>query len=142
MPVSADVVQISARAAEVCGAEGAQKVAFQQAAVETIRRGYDRFVILGAQESATTEVVGVTPVIANTYGNATANTFGSTTYASGSATTTFTGGQPISVTRHREGLTVKMFREGDPAGVNALSARVELGPEWQEKVKASQLTCF
>ena len=88
MPVAADTVQISTRAAEVCGAEGAQRVAFLQAAVETIRRGYDRFVILGAQESASTEVVGMTPVVANTYGDATANTFGNTTYASGTATTT------------------------------------------------------
>mgnify|MGYP003694576267 CR=1 FL=1 len=44
------------------------------------------------------------------------------------------------------GLIVKMFKEGDPKGANAISARATLGPKWQEKRSKSKrrddlLTC-
>jgi hypothetical protein len=51
-------------------------------------------------------------------------------------------GQPIIAGSHRQGLAVKMFKKGDPAGKNALSARAELGPKWVEYVKSETVTCF
>jgi len=33
---------------------------------------------------------------------------------------------------HDQGLIVKMFKDGDPKGANAISARATLGPKWQE----------
>jgi hypothetical protein len=142
IPLAQDTVQISSRAAPVCGAEGAQKVAFRQASVETIRRGYDRFLIIGGQYRNDVGVVGYTPVMAQTTGYATATGYGNTATAYGSATTTYSGGQPIIAGSHRQGLVVKMFRDNDPAGKNALSARAELGPKWAELVKSETITCF
>ncbi len=142
MPLSNDTVQITSRAAPVCGAGGAQKVAVRQASVETIRRGYDRFIITDAAASSDVGVVGYAPVIAHTTGYATATGYGNTATAYGNATTTYSGGQPIIAGSHRQGLIVKMFRDGDPAGKNALSARGELGPKWAELVKSESVTCF
>lgn len=142
MPVSKDTVVISSRAAPICGAQGAQKVAFRQAAVETIRRGYDRFLIVGGQYQNNVGVVGYTPVVAHTTSMATATGYGNMATAHGTATTTYSGGQPIIAGSHRQGLAVKMFHEGDPAGSNALSARAELGPEWAEYVESETVTCF
>ena len=43
---------------------------------------------------------------------------------------------------HNQGLVGKMFREGDPAGDNALSARETLGPSWQDAVNNNRWTCL
>jgi hypothetical protein len=139
MPISQDTVMITSRAAPMCGPEGAQRVAVKQASVETIRRGYDRFVIMDAATRSDVGVVGYTPVTAYTTGSATATGYGT---AYGSSTTTITGGQPIIAGSHRQGLLVKMFKDGDPAGGNALSARAELGPKWQQVVQEDTVTCF
>jgi hypothetical protein len=117
-------------------------VAVKQAAVETIRRGYDRFLIVGGQYQNDVRVVGHTPVIAHTTGQATATGFGNFATAQGSATTTYSGGQPIVGGSHNQGLVVKMFRDGDPAGSNAVSARSTLGPEWKSISERTTLTCL
>lgn len=135
MPLSQDTVMITSRAAPACGPEGAQKVAIRQASVETIKRGYDRFLIVDAAARSDVGVVGYTPVTAHTTGYATATGYGS-------STTTYSGGDPIISGSHRQGLIVKMFRDADPAGRNALSARTELGPKWQEAVQQDAVTCF
>jgi hypothetical protein len=142
MPISADTVQITSRAAPACGAEGAQKVAIRQASVETIKRGFDRFVILDAAARSDVGVVGYTPVTAYTTGSATATGYGNMATAYGNSTTTYSGGQPIIAGSHRQGLIVKMFKDGDPAGSNALAARAELGSKWQEVVQNDTVTCF
>lgn len=158
MPLAQDTVQITSTAALACGKSGAQKVAFQRAAAETIRRGYDRFVIVGGEAQSDIRVVGYTPTTANTTASATAYTTGSatataygrnvniygnsTTNAYGNARTTISGGQPIYGGSHGQGLLVKMFRDGDPAGANALDARQTLGPDWQEAVNKNKWTCF
>lgn len=134
IPVAQDTVVISSQAAPVCGSGGAQKVAFRQAAVETIRRGYDKFLIIGGQYRNDVGVVGHTPVMAHTTGSVYGGNL--------NATTTYSGGEPIIAGSHRQGLAVKMFKDGDPAGGNALSARSELGPKWAELVKSDTVTCF
>ncbi len=142
MPLAQDTVQISSRAAPVCGGAGAEKVAFQRAAVETIRRGYDRFVIVGGQAQTETRVLGYTPTTAYTTGQATATRFGNTATAYGSSTTTVTGGVPITANAHGQDLIVKMLKAGDPAGANALDARQQLGPAWQDAVNKNTWTCW
>ena len=134
IPVSQDTVVITSQAAPVCGSVGAQKVAFRQAAVETIRRGYDKFLIVGGQYQNDIGVVGYTPVMAHTTGSVYGGNL--------NATTTYSGGEPIVAGSHRQGLAVKMFRDADPAGSNALSARGELGSKWAELVKNDTVTCF
>jgi len=123
IPLAQDTIQITARAAPICGSVGAEKLAFKQAAVETIRRGYDRFIVLNAQAGGT--YAGNTPIMVQNLG-------GGTVMA--------TGGQPIIAPN--QGLVIKMFKDADPQGANALSARDTLGPEWQEQVKKDSITCL
>lgn len=71
--LSSDTVLIQTRAAPACGSAGAQKVALETAAIETLKRGYDRFFVVAADTSSNVGVVGYTPVYGTTttYGNAT-----------------------------------------------------------------------
>lgn len=143
IPLSVDTIQVTARAAPICGATGAEQLAMKRAAVETIKRGYDKFVILGAQAQNDIRVVGHTPVQAHTTGTATATGYGNTVNAYGQSTTTYTGGQPIMGGSRNQGLVVKMFKNGDPAGAKALPARAQLGPEWQKIVnEGASNTCL
>lgn len=135
MPLAGDTVQITIQAAPVCGQVGAQNVALRRAAIETINRGFDRFVILGGGYQNNVGVVGYTPIQAQTYGTATATGYGNMAFVQGHATTTYSGGYPIIAGTHNQGLVVKMFREDDPAGANAVPARTTLGPKWPEVIK-------
>ena len=72
IPLSADTMRITTSAAPVCGATGAESIAFRRAAVETINRGYDKFIIIGGEAQNNVGVVGYTPVQAQTTGTATA----------------------------------------------------------------------
>jgi hypothetical protein len=83
IPLAQDTFQITAAAAPVCGVTGAQRIAAQQAAVETIRRGYDRYIIVGGQYQNNVGVAGYTPVTAQTTGTATATGFGNSATAYG-----------------------------------------------------------
>jgi hypothetical protein len=142
VPLAQDTIQITSAAAPVCGMTGAQNVASQRAAVETIRRGYDKYVIIGGGYQNNVGVVGYTPVVANTTGTATA--YGNAHYATayGNSTTTYSGGQPIIAGSHNQGLVVKMFKADDQSASNALDARTELGPDWQKKAASTSLTCL
>jgi hypothetical protein len=134
MPLSEDTVQITTSAAPICGAAGAQQVAVRRAAIETLQRGYDRFIIMGAGYQNQVGVVGYTPVQAQTTGVATGNVF--------SAQTTYSGGYPIVAGHHVEGLVVKMFHEGDPGAAKAVSARATLGPDWRQLMQqGTRTTC-
>ncbi len=41
-----------------------------------------------------------------------------------------------------QALTVTMYKTGDPAGSNALSAREILGPKWQEELGETSFNCY
>jgi hypothetical protein len=142
MDLDANTVQISTSAAPVCGAQGAQQVATTRAAIETINRGYDRYVILGADAQNSVGVVGYTPVIANTYTNGNINAYGNTATYSGQSNTFVSGGQPIIAGSHDQALTIRMFGANDPQGANAVDARRVLGPDWQKIIlKGPKGTC-
>lgn len=126
IPLAKDTIQITARAAPACGGQGAEKVAIKQAAIETLTRGYDKFIIVNAAASSNIQVVGHSPVYANTYGN----------------TTTFTGGSPIYGGTHNQGIVVKMFKVGGQGSSNALDAKEILGAEWEKAVKEKTVTCL
>ena len=140
MPHSANTFSLVASAAPVCGSTGAQNVAVRRAAVETINRGYDKFVIMNAASRNNVRVVGHTPVQAHTVGTSTATGYGNMATAYGQSTTTYTGGHPIIAGSHDQGLLVKMFKDGDPAGANAISARASLGANWKDAVKDGNAT--
>lgn len=123
LPVAADTVRITTSAAPICGGSGAQSVALRRAAIETINRGYDGFIIVGAAEANNVQLVGT----------------GGTVRMSGNMAT-YTPNAPIVMGSHDQGLVVKMFKAGDPNGANAVSARATLGSNWQETVKQGTLT--
>lgn len=137
-PVARDTLLVSSSAAPVCGRQGAQKVAFQQAAVETLRRGFDKFVIVGAQQDSDVRVVGTTPIYGTS--NISGGVMGSTFYGTG--TSTVYGGQPIYGGSHDQEFAIRMFSYRDPGAEDAIDARSELGPEWIEKIKEDKVTCF
>lgn len=138
IPLSNDTVQITTHAAPVCGMVKAQQLALKQAASETINRGFDKFVILSGQYAPLTQVFGYTPVEAHSTGVANVNGG----IVTSSTDTTFSGGQPITGTSHLEGLVVKMFKDGDPSGANAISAKQTLGPDWEKISKDKTTTCL
>ncbi len=132
MDLDSNTIQITTEAAPVCGQGGAQQVAAKRAAYETLRRGYDKYVILGADYQNNVRVVGHTPITANTYGSGNINAYGNTATYNGQSTTYVNGGQPIIGGTHNQGLAVRLFRVGEPGSENAIDARQVLGPDWQE----------
>lgn len=134
IPLTQDTLRISSEAELECGVSSVQKIAFQQAAIETIRRGYDRFIVIGDDHSRDIGVAGSTPAVAQTTGS----TFG----GGFNATTTYSGGSPLIYGWNTQGLVVKMFKEDDPAARNALVARNELGANWAELIKKEVKTCL
>jgi len=119
------IVQTSA--APVCGGTGAAKVAQQQAAIETIKAGFDRYIIVDAASANNVQVV---------QGPGTFHTTGVAHGGFYSGTTTYQPGMPIIYGRHEQAFAVRMFRNGEPGSGQAIPARDVLGPKWQEKVKA------
>ncbi len=134
MPLSADTIQVTAQADPDCGPTGAQRAALKRAAVETLRQGYDSFIVLGVQQANNTRVVGYTPVQAQTTTNAAGTNYGNASFVTGQSTTTYSGGQAIMGGSFDQIMTVQMFRSGDPGFERAVSARVTLGPDWQKAV--------
>ena len=115
LPLSANEVQVLVSTASRCGETAAQELAFQQAAVATIQRGFDRFVIAGTGTDS--QAVGVLHLPSST------NTYGSTTYSSGGFSTVIRRNQNI--------LTVRMFHASDQGAEHAIDARESLGLDWQ-----------
>jgi hypothetical protein len=120
----------------MCGSIGAAKVAEKQAAIETIKAGFDRYIITGA---ASDNSVGVTqmPGHYNTYG--TANVYGN--YGTFNATTTYQPGPTIVYGSYDQAFAIKMFREGEAGANQAISAREILGPKWESIVKNGIHVC-
>jgi len=128
---------IDAGAAPACGAMGAAKVAQKSAAVETLRAGYDRYIITGGQAQNNVSVSQM-PGHFQTYGTATyGRGFG--TY---NARTTYVPGPTIVSGSHDRSLGVVMFRNGEPGSENAIDARQALGLEWADLVKSGVRTCL
>jgi hypothetical protein len=143
MDIASDTIQVSTSAAPVCGQSGAQAVASKRAAIETLKRGYDSYMILDGDYQNNVRVVGTTPVIANTQTTGMINSYGNQATYSGQSNTYFSGGQPIIGGRHQQAITIRMFRLGDPGSERAIDAKRTLGPEWQEALEASNSgTCY
>ena len=142
MDLDSNTIQVSTTAAPACGQRGAQQVAIKRAAIETLQRGYDSYVVLGAEAQNNVRVVGHTPIVANTYGSGTVNAYGNTATYRGQSNTYFSGGQPIVGGSHDQGLAIRMYRATDPEAANAVDARRTPGPDWQKIVaKGPGATC-
>jgi len=106
------------------------------AAIETINRGYDRFIVLGGGYQNNVGVIGTTPLVSNSTASFNAYQYGNSIQGHGSATTYTYGGQPIIAGSHDQALVVRMFHESDAAAVNAVDARSILGADWQKAVES------
>lgn len=124
---------VKASATPSCGLSGAAKAAELQAAVETIRAGYDRYQITYGASADNTRV----EELPGEY---------KTHHIAGHR------GEPRQVTVYQPGPTVvngsydhafaiKMFREGEAGSAKAISAREILGPNWPKRVKDGVRTC-
>jgi len=136
-PLANNKFLLQTSAAPACGSTGAQKVAAQMAAVETLRQGYDRFIITATDSQSNVSVIQTAPTASYTTG--TFNTYGNTTY--GNMQTNYFGGGPLVVGTHDASLLVLMLRKGDPEYGNGIDARSVLGPGWQELVADGVNTC-
>ncbi len=96
-----------------CGRQGARDIAFRAAAIEVIKRGGDRFIIVGDQSSS--EIAG-------------------------GQFTQFGGFQTYS--NNLQDMVVQMIAKSNANYNNALSARQTLGADWSEIVaKGAPQTC-
>ncbi len=132
-----NAVLIKADAAPVCGEAGAARVAERMAAIETIKSGYDRYIVLGADSSSNIQAISTGGTYRTT---GTVQSFGN--YGTYNGQTTYTPNAPIIVGGHSQDLQIVMFRDGEPGSQNAISARSVLGPEWQKIAKGGVMTCF
>ena len=136
MRVSQNEIIIQTSAEPMCGRVGAARAAQKQAAIETIRSGYDRYIIVAAASSSNVTATQM-PGSYQTYG--TANTYGG--YGTFNATTTYTPGPIIYGGSHDQSIGVRMFKEGQPGSAQAVSAREVLGPKWESLVKTGSNIC-
>lgn len=130
---SQNTILIDAGAAPACGSQGAARVAAKSAAIETIRAGYDRYIIAGAQAQNNVSVSQL-PGSVQTRGAIYGNTY--------QATSTYVPGPTIVSGTHDRQLAVVMFKDSDPGAQNAIDARSALGPEWAETVKNGIRSCL
>lgn len=128
------IIQTSAE--PMCGSTGAARVAAKQAAIETIKAGYDRYIITGAASDSS---VGVTqlPGQYHTYG--TANVYGN--YGTFNATSVYHPGPTIVTGSYDQSFAIRMFKDGEAGASQAISAREALGPEWEKIVKDGVRMC-
>ena len=136
-PVSKNEFMLDTSGEAMCGRSGTVKVATKMAAVETIRAGYDGYIILNTQSQNNVQVVQTAP-----YGASTSSTYygsGNTTY--GQSNTTFYGGDPMILGEYSERLLVRMFRRNEESFANAVDAREYLGDGWAELVESGVRTC-
>lgn len=136
MRVSQNQAIIQTSAEPMCGSVGAARAAQKQAAVETIKAGYDRYIITSAA-SANNVTATQMPGSYQTYG--TMNSYGG--YGTVNATTTYTPGPIIYGGSHDQSIGVRMFKDGEPGSNQAISAREVLGPKWAVIVKDGVNLC-
>lgn len=119
-----------------CGPMAAARVEQELAAVETLRRGYDRFQILRNSVANSTRATVTGPTHANPY--ATADTSG----PSANGNVTYFGNQRVVMTgAHEAMMYVQMFKPRDKGYKTAIDAREVLGPDWKAIVARGIYSC-
>lgn len=128
------IIQTSAE--PMCGSTGAARVAAKQAAIETIKAGYDRYIITGAASDSS---VGVTQLPGQYHTSGTANVYGN--YGTFNATSVYQPGPTIVTGSYDQSFAIRMFKDGEAGANQAVSAREALGPEWEKIVKDGVRMC-
>ncbi|SPF75191.1 hypothetical protein ALP8811_00176 [Aliiroseovarius pelagivivens] len=113
--------------AAACGPAAAARVERELAAVETLRRGYDRFEILSSSSANNTRATVLNSTDADAYDDA--NVYGNT--ANG-VTVAYFGNQKVHLTgAHETNLYVHMFKPRDRGYKTAIDAKEVLGDDWK-----------
>jgi hypothetical protein len=107
MRLANDTVRINVSTAPIYGTLEPERRAMLLAAQETVKSGYDRFIIVDGTSGFRSNTLGEIPA-----------------HAQGSLTEGFTarGPQTIRMNRYETAIMVKMFKADDPAAVNAVDA--------------------
>lgn len=125
------IVQVSA--APICRGTGAARVAQKQAAIETLKAGFDRYIIVNAASANNVSLMA----LPGSY-----QTSGTINRGFYSGTTTYRPGPIIARGTHDQAFAIRMFRDGEAGSSQAISARQMLGPKWQEMLKVGSIgTC-
>ena len=119
-PLTKTSFKVDTSAAPICGKSGARKVANQIAAIEVIKRGGDRYIIVADQTGSRLQGVSYNYSYNSGYGYG----YGSPQYS------------------NEQAFIVQMLRRGQRGSHNSLSARRTLGPDWKAIVeKGPPKTC-
>ena len=114
MRLSANTVRVNVSTAPIYGAVEPERRAMVIAAEETLKHGYDRFLIVSGQSELRRNTIGVIP--AQTNGSWSANAYGGSGYVS------HTGARPIGMPRFETQIMVKMFHRGESGADQAIDA--------------------
>ena len=126
-PAGEDTIEITVHVATICDERDAERIAQRHAAVETVRRGFDDYIVIGSIGGD--HVAEEAPATARTI-------------LSGDS-----GGMLLSedapLLAHHRMLTVRMFRAGEGDSAATVSARAVLGDEWEAiAAQGAPNTCF
>ena len=119
MRLANDTVQLHVSTAPIYGSLEPQRRVMTMAAQETLKAGFDKFLIGGGQNTFKPNVLGYTA--------ATAQSSAVVGPDGGGAQSSYVGPQPVAMPRFESDVVVKMFKASDPAGVNAVDARQIVG---------------
>ena len=135
--VAQNAAIIQTQAAPVCGAAGASRVAMMSAAIETLKDGFDRFIVVDAAAQNSVQVTQ-SPGVVRTEGVLTRNG----NYGTYSGYSTYQPGPAFIHGTHDQSVAIRMFHEKDAGAENAIDARVMLGPDYTKRVEAGVATCM
>ena len=125
--LDADIIEVAVHVATICDGRDADRLARRLAAVETIRRGYEDYVVIDS--------VGGDHVARDTSVTARTTLHGDGTRA------LFSEDAPL-IAHHRV-LTVRMFPAGGGDSTASVSARAVLGDDWESLVtKGAPAICL
>jgi hypothetical protein len=101
-PLTQTSFKVATEAEDFCGAQGTREIAFKAAAIEVIKRGGDRFIVVGDQS-------GSRPSGGQYFGYGVYQSYNSNT----------------------QDMVIQIVAPSDPSYSNSLSARQTLGANWQ-----------
>ena len=126
-PLDADTVEIAVRVGTICDARDADRLARRQAAVETIKRGFEDYIVIDSIGGDHLADVAHETARTNLYANRTRALFS----------------EDAPLLAHHRVLTVRMLRAGQGDSTAAVSARAVLGDDWEAQVtKGAPTTCL
>jgi hypothetical protein len=107
MRLAHDTIRVNVSTAPVYGALEPERRAMVLAAEETVKAGFDKFIIINGASGFHRNTLGTTG------GYASWNQYGGTAV----------GSQTVGMPRFQTEITIKMFKADDPQGRNAVDAR-------------------